>query len=127
MSSGWSRCGDGRIDFRIVEPSWGIEFLRDGDRLTEHCNRFLEKGTYHQWILNGLIKDWLILDYRHSRPQKYGRISIILCFLKTAGSQQLLAAPGTKLWRDIFNHEYSFAYVLDCNNDIVIPEFPLMD
>ena len=24
-------------------------------------------------------------------------------------------------------HEYSSVYVLDCNNDIVIPEFPLMD
>lgn len=25
MSSEWSRCEDGRIDFRIVEPSWGID------------------------------------------------------------------------------------------------------
>ena len=78
MSSEWSRCGDGRIDFRIVDPSWGIEFLRDGDRLSEHCNKFVENGLYHQWISNGLIKDWLILDCRHSHPHKYGKVSIII-------------------------------------------------
>lgn len=86
MSSEWSHCGDGRIDFRIVEPLWGIEFLRDGDRLTEHCNRFGEKGTYYRWISNGFIRDWLILDCRHSNPQKYGKVSSFL-ILKTAGSQ----------------------------------------
>ena len=86
MSSEWSRCGDGRIDFRIVGPSWGIELLRDGDRLAEHCNRFREKGTYYPWISNGLIKDWLILDCRHSHPQKYGRVSLFL-LLNTASSR----------------------------------------
>lgn len=72
ISSEWSCAGDGRIDFRIIEPAWGIEILRDGDRLTEHCNRFLDLGAYHRWITKGFIKDWLILDCRHSSPQKYG-------------------------------------------------------
>ncbi len=78
MSSEWSLYGDGRIDFRIVDPAWGIELLRDGDRLTEHCNRFLDKGTYYRWILNGSIKDWIILDCRHSNPQKYRMVPLLL-------------------------------------------------
>lgn len=71
ISSEWSRSGDGRIDFWIVNPKWGIELLRDGDRLTEHCQRFSDKGTYSTWISEGLLSEWLILDCRHSRPQKY--------------------------------------------------------
>jgi hypothetical protein len=71
ISSEWSRGGQGRIDFRIIEPAWGVELLRDGDRLTQHCDRFGGNGIYHRWIVNGLIKDWLILDCRHTHPQKY--------------------------------------------------------
>jgi hypothetical protein len=72
ISSEWSRAGDGRIDFRIIDPTWGIELLRDGDRLTEHCDRFRHHGAYHTWITDGLIEDWLILDCRHTPPKKYG-------------------------------------------------------
>ena len=78
ISSKWSQFGNGRIDFRIVGPKWGVEILRDGDRLTEHCNRFLDKGAYHQWIVDGSMKDWIILDCRHSRPQKYRMIASFL-------------------------------------------------
>ena len=78
ISSEWSRSGDGRIDFRIVGPVWGIELLRDGDRLSKHCNRFLDNSSYHRWIRNGYIKDWIILDCRHSRPQKYSTIALFL-------------------------------------------------
>jgi hypothetical protein len=78
ISSEWSRCGDGRIDFRIVGPKWGIELLKDGDRLAEHCDRFLDNGTYHRWIKDGLIKDWIILDCRQSHPEKYRTIVLFL-------------------------------------------------
>jgi hypothetical protein len=78
ISSEWSQSSDGRIDFRIVGPKWGIELLRDGDRLAEHCNRFLTTGAYHRWIANGLVKDWIILDCRHSRPRKFRMIASFL-------------------------------------------------
>lgn len=63
ISSEWSggQC-QGRIDFRITEPCWGVEILRDGDRLSQHCNRFEKQGLYYDWISDGLIKEWLILD-----------------------------------------------------------------
>lgn len=84
ISSEWSHAGDGRIDFRIIEPAWGVELLRDGDRLTQHCDRFRDNGIYHKWILGGLIRDWLILDCRHTHPKKYSMISanLALCLQK---------------------------------------------
>lgn len=33
MSSEWSNDGDRRIDCRVVKTEWGIELLRNGDRL----------------------------------------------------------------------------------------------
>lgn len=108
ISSEWSQSRDGRIDFRIVGPAWGIELLRDGDRLAEHCNRFSATGAYYRWIANNWIKDWIILDCRHSRPRKY-------------------RVTGTRLWRAVFKSDYSSVYVLDNNNQVVIPEFPLMN
>jgi hypothetical protein len=44
----------------------------------EHCNRFSTTGAYHRWIANGWINDWIILDRRHSRPQKYRMIASFL-------------------------------------------------
>jgi len=69
ICSEWMDQNRGRIDFTIVEPGWGVEILRDGDRLKEHCKQFHEKGRYYPWIKRGLLKEWLILDCMHSPPQ----------------------------------------------------------
>lgn len=71
ISSELSRSDKGRIDFLITGTRWGIELLRDGDRLTEHCERFMHNGAYHQWIANGWMHDWIILDCTHKSPNKY--------------------------------------------------------
>jgi len=108
ISSEWSHAGDGRIDFRIIEPAWGVELLRDGDRLTQHCDRFRDNGIYHKWILGGLIRDWLILDCRHTHPKKYN-------------------VQDTKLWRVVFKEDYTSAYILNYDNSLIVPEFPLLE
>ncbi|PGG99849.1 hypothetical protein AJ79_08401 [Helicocarpus griseus UAMH5409] len=107
ISSEWSRGDDGRIDFRILEPKWGVELLRDGDRLAEHCRRFTPTGTYGNWIQEKHLKDWLILDCRHSDPKPTPQ-------------------PESKLWRVVFKQNYTSAVVLDSKNDVIIPEFPLL-
>jgi hypothetical protein len=38
ISSEWSGTWNGRIDFRVVGPAWGIELIRNGDKLKEHCS-----------------------------------------------------------------------------------------
>ena len=75
ISSEWSSDQSGRIDFRVKDPAWGFELLRDGDRLGQHCDRFLAQGSYGRWIAQGFITDWIILDCRHSAPQKYSETS----------------------------------------------------
>lgn len=55
----------GRIDFFLKDNLWGIELLREGDRLQEHLDRFKGKGKYGSWKL---VKDWVTLDFRHSDP-----------------------------------------------------------
>jgi hypothetical protein len=69
ISSKWAGTGQGRIDFRIVDPGWGIELLRDGDWLQDHCSRFSQNGSYYSWIQRGLLRDWILLDCRHSYPR----------------------------------------------------------
>jgi hypothetical protein len=75
VSSEWSGGGGrGRIDFRLTDVGWGIELLREGDRLSEHCQRFEENGRYVPWIKNGWITDWLIIDCGISQPRPYGKL-----------------------------------------------------
>jgi hypothetical protein len=71
VRSEWSGDHDGRIDFRITDVDWGIEILRDGDRLDAHCRRFVNNGNYTGWIRKGWLKDWLIIDCRTSKPRPY--------------------------------------------------------
>lgn len=71
ISSEWSSGGNGRIDFRLAQVGWGIELLREGDRLKDHCERFNPGGRYATWIQDGSIQDWLIIDCRTSTPTPY--------------------------------------------------------
>jgi hypothetical protein len=72
VTSEWSPDGVGRIDFRLGSVGWGIELLREGDRLHEHCQRFTIDGSYGKWIQQGHLKDWLVIDCRTSTPRAYG-------------------------------------------------------
>lgn len=73
VSSEWSGDGNGRVDFRFAGIGWGIELLREGNRLGAHCQRFVGNGSYTQWIQSGWLRDWLIIDCRTSSPCTYGR------------------------------------------------------
>ncbi|KAE8149221.1 hypothetical protein BDV25DRAFT_156705 [Aspergillus avenaceus] len=107
VSSEWSGDGLGRIDFRITQVGWGIELLRDGDRLEAHCGRFVGSGIYTPWIENGWLRDWIIIDCRTSMPKPYN-------------------VPDTKLWRAVFKDDFSSVEVLNSNNEVVVSRFPLM-
>ncbi|KAJ7709681.1 hypothetical protein B0H17DRAFT_1190862 [Mycena rosella] len=62
----------GRIDFYVKgSKMWGIEVLRDGDRIQDHLRRFLPGGAYHNWIQVGAIQEYVVLDFRsHTAPRK---------------------------------------------------------
>ena len=76
ISSEWARPGCGRIDFKIPGTGWGVELVRDSDRLSDHCQRFESGGTYYPLVCDGSLKDWLILDCTRKTPQKYGTLRI---------------------------------------------------
>lgn len=56
----------GKIYFYIPGAEWGVELLRDGDRLEQHSSRFVGDGAYMKTELN----DYIILDFRVKPPQK---------------------------------------------------------
>lgn len=58
--------GTGRVDFHVFSRQWGIELIRDGDRLAQHFERFDAQGAYGA---NLVLKDWIILDFRTTTPR----------------------------------------------------------
>lgn len=65
----WGVDINGKVDFMVLDPGWGVELLRDGDRIAEHCERFRPNGAYFPSVQSGKMKEHLILDCRHSYPQ----------------------------------------------------------
>lgn len=57
---------NGRIEFCIPCKKWGVELLRDGDKLEGYASCFVESGAYTKMNLT----DHIILDFRKSRPRK---------------------------------------------------------
>lgn len=130
LSSEWSYTSEGRVDFWVHDLGWGVEILRDGDRLRNHCNRFRRSGQYGDWIKKGVLKDWIIIDCRHTWPKKYGiatKHTAVPHSLQRNANIPHLDVPGTKLWRVMFKDDYSFAVVLDRTNNTKISEFTLFD
>ncbi|KZN92634.1 hypothetical protein EN45_027940 [Penicillium chrysogenum] len=105
VTSEWSPDGVGRIDFRLSSVRWGIELLREGDRLHDHCQRFTTDGAYGKWIQQGLLEDWLVIDCRTSSPRSY----------------------DTKLWRAVFAPDFSDVEVRDQYNQVVVDRFALTE
>ena len=68
----------GRIDFFISNMGWGIELLRDGDRIDGHVSRFQEGGAYHPWLASGDMKEYVILDCRKTIPSKPSSLCLLI-------------------------------------------------
>jgi len=60
----------GCIDFFIPSKKWGIGLLRDGNNIQEHWSRFLEHDAYGKWLEFSDMMDYIVLDFRSTRPQK---------------------------------------------------------
>jgi hypothetical protein len=59
----------GRIDFYISGPKWGVEIMRDEDRLSEHSGRFPDGGSYDPWLEKSEMQDYILLDCRRDCPR----------------------------------------------------------
>ena len=56
----------GTIDFLVARKKWGLELLRDRDRLVGHMERFQPGGQYFSMIQSGDMERYIVLDF-HSR------------------------------------------------------------
>lgn len=120
----WSSDGIGRINFRFAQVGWGIELLREGDRLKEHCERFNPGGTYDNWIQEGSIQDWLIMDCRTTAPTSYREFQKHIP--RALYADALPDIPSAKLWRAVFATDFSSVEVLDATNRVLFSRFSLM-
>jgi len=58
---------EGRVDFYVPSKKWGVELLRDGNRLEQHSSRFSESGAYERTLP---LSDYILLDFRKTRPKR---------------------------------------------------------
>lgn len=49
---------------------WGIEVIRNGDRLEEYHAKFTRSGGYKMWLELGNMSDYILLDCCTSVPRK---------------------------------------------------------
>jgi len=61
--------GSGFIDLYIPGYKFGIEYVREGNTIAKHYERFLPGGNYHQWVQSGDIIEYVVLDFRGSHPR----------------------------------------------------------
>lgn len=60
----------GTIDFLITQKKWGLELLRERDRLQEHMDRFKPNGQYFTLIEKGRMDHYIVLDFTTTMPRK---------------------------------------------------------
>jgi len=60
----------GTIDFLVARKKWGLELLRDRDRLVGHMERFQPGGQYFSMIQSGDMERYIVLDFTVVRPTK---------------------------------------------------------
>lgn len=61
----------GTIDFLVAQKKWGLELLRDRDRICQHMARFEPGGQYFSMIQNGEMEQYAVLDFTDQPPQEF--------------------------------------------------------
>ncbi|KAI9040193.1 uncharacterized protein KD926_008517 [Aspergillus affinis] len=61
----------GTIDFLVPEKKWGLELLRESDRLQEHMDRFKPNGKYFTLIEKEKMDQYIVLNFTNIRPRKF--------------------------------------------------------
>jgi hypothetical protein len=114
LTSEWSGSSlVGRIDFHVRDVKWVVECVRDGDRIDEHIERFEKGGRYHRWIRSGEIKDYIILDFRTSKPRKARSKLYLSVPLGLVNANQL--EHVTFLYFIVFSKNYASYQIYDAS------------
>jgi hypothetical protein len=83
---------------------WVIECVRDGDEIDEHIERLQQGGRYYNWIVSGEVKEYIILDFRTSKPRKARSMVISSRSLRLMNANRLDNVPF--LYFIVFSNDY---------------------
>ncbi|EIT74185.1 hypothetical protein F9C07_1849091 [Aspergillus flavus] len=99
----------GTIDFLIAEKKWGLELLRERDRLVEHMRRFEQHGQYYSMLKSGEMEQYIVLDFTNTAPKK--------------------SRPEykKKLYHVVFTDNYRHVDVIDGSDLSVVQSFVLLE
>jgi hypothetical protein len=103
---------------------WVIECVRDGDKIDEHIERFQQGGKYHKWITPGEIKDYIILDFRTSKPRKARSRLYLSVPLGLVNANRL--DHISFLYFIVFSHNYTRYQIYDASVQPVGGEIALL-
>jgi hypothetical protein len=128
LTSEWSESPlVGRLNFRIEDMKWVIECVGDGDRdedkIDEHIKRFQQGGRYYECIMSGEIEDYIILDFRTSKPRKARGMVISLCPSGSMNANRLDHVP--LLYSIVFSNDYTCYQTYDASMQPVRGEIVL--
>jgi hypothetical protein len=125
LTSEWSGSSlVGRIDFRIKDVKWVIECVRDGDEIDEHIKRFQQGGRYYNWIVSGEVKEYIILDFRTSKPRKARSMVISSRSLRLMNANRLDNVPF--LYFIVFSNDYTSYRTYDASVEPVGEKIALL-
>ncbi|KAL4782898.1 hypothetical protein BJX76DRAFT_349047 [Aspergillus varians] len=99
----------GTIDFLIAGKKWGIELLRERDRLVDHMERFEAGGQYYSMMESGEMEQYIVLDFTNTAPKK--------------------PHPEYKgrLYHVVFSENYREVDVIDTSDLSIVKSFVLME
>jgi len=118
LISEWAgRLLGGRVDFQVMPVKWAIECVREGDRLEDHIARFLPEGKYYKWIMSEEIKEYILLDFRKSKPRK---VRGIVIFSIPLGRRRLIRLDNVPfLYFIVFSDDYTSYETYDAKLNLV--------
>jgi hypothetical protein len=102
----------GRADFYIPSMQWGVELLREGDRLEQHSGRFSQSGSYASTLL---LSDYIILDFRNTWPEHPHPSKCTICLSIHFSFFELTLHTGIpNFYHTVFSEGYQEVVILDC-------------
>lgn len=120
----WSgSSSNGQVDFYIKPVKWAIECAREGDRLDQHIARFQPGGIYYPLIATEEILDYILLDFRTSKPNK--NRGMFAFSPSSTNVNQLDDIPF--LYFIVFSKDYTSYEIYDAKLNLVVERVTLVN
>jgi len=124
LTAEWkSPLSNSQVDFQIKSVKWAIKCVREGDRLEDHISRFQPGGRYYPMIECGEIQDYILLDFRTSKPRRARGMVSFSPGLTNA--DQLDDVPF--LYFIVYSEDYAAYEIYDAKLNLVVDKVALLE